>query len=67
MGVVVNIATGYLVSRVNVLTLTLATGVVTAVAPILMATVPIDSSYWGFAPFWAMVLSPINPDGKRRQ
>lgn len=63
-GFLTNVATAYLVSRVRVFNLAIVSGVVTAIAPILMATVPIDSSYW-YAPFWAIVLSPINPDGKQ--
>ncbi|KAI0195520.1 major facilitator superfamily domain-containing protein [Astrocystis sublimbata] len=61
LGVVTNLLTGYLVSRVHVRKLSVVSAAITAVAPALMATVPIDSNYW-FAPFWALVLSPINPD-----
>jgi hypothetical protein len=32
------------------------------IAPPLMATVEISENYW-FAPFWALFLSPVNPDG----
>ncbi|KAM0566311.1 hypothetical protein ACHAP9_007489 [Verticillium nonalfalfae] len=60
-GVLTNIATAYLISRVKVQTLAVVSGFITVAAPVLMATVPIDSYYW-HAPFWAMVLSPINPD-----
>ncbi|KAI0543377.1 major facilitator superfamily domain-containing protein [Xylaria curta] len=61
LGVVTNLLAGYLVSRVHVRKLSVISAAITAVAPALMATVPIDSNYW-FAPFWALVLSPINPD-----
>ncbi|RBQ77575.1 hypothetical protein VDGD_01883 [Verticillium dahliae] len=60
-GVLTNIATAYLISRVKVQTLAVVSGIITVAAPVLMATVPIDSYYW-HAPFWALVLSPINPD-----
>ncbi|KAI3323803.1 major facilitator superfamily domain-containing protein [Xylariaceae sp. AK1471] len=61
IGVVTNLLAGYLVSRVHVRKLAVISAVITAVAPALMATAPIDSNYW-FAPFWALVLSPVNPD-----
>ncbi|RXG41098.1 hypothetical protein VDGE_01883 [Verticillium dahliae] len=61
VGVLTNIATAYLISRVKVQTLAVVSGIITVAAPVLMATVPIDSYYW-HAPFWALVLSPINPD-----
>ena len=63
MGAAVNIATAYLISRVKVRTLAVVSAVITMVAPILMATVEIGENYW-YAPFWALFLSPINPDGK---
>lgn len=56
------IATAYLISRVKVQYLAVVYGVVTVIAPILMATVEIGENYW-FAPFWALLLSLINPDG----
>ena len=63
MGASVNIATAYLISRVKVQTLAVVSALVSAVAPVLMATVKMDAYYW-FAPFWAVFLSPMNPDGK---
>ncbi|KAH4237090.1 hypothetical protein HBI06_053100 [Parastagonospora nodorum] len=60
-GVFINVLTGYLVSRVHVQKLAVISAIVTAAAPALMATMPIDANYW-FAPFWALILSPINPD-----
>ncbi|KXH46338.1 major facilitator superfamily transporter [Colletotrichum simmondsii] len=61
MGTLVNIAAAWLVSRIKVQTLGAVSAVITAAAPILMATVSLDGYYW-FAPFWAMVLSPVNAD-----
>lgn len=62
VGTITNIATAYLVSRVRVQTLAVISALVTVTAPILMATVRVGENYW-FAPFWALILSPINPDG----
>jgi len=62
VGTIVNIATAYLISRVKVQTLGVVSAVVTMIAPILMATIDVGENYW-FAPFWALVLSPVNPDG----
>ncbi|KXH30611.1 major facilitator superfamily transporter [Colletotrichum nymphaeae SA-01] len=61
MGTLVNIAAAWLVSRIKVQTLGAVSAVITAAAPILMATVSLDGNYW-FAPVWAMVLSPVNAD-----
>jgi hypothetical protein len=63
MGAVVNFATAYLISRVNIQFLAVASALVTVIAPVLMATVDIGENYW-FAPFWALLLSPVNPDGE---
>jgi hypothetical protein len=63
MGAVVNIAIAFLISKVKVQYLVVISAVVSAIAPILMATVRIDENYW-FAPFWALFLSPVNPDGR---
>lgn len=62
MGVCVNVAMAFLISRVRIQTLTVASALITMVAPPLMATVEIGQSYW-HAPFWALFLSPVNPDG----
>ncbi|KAK0388333.1 hypothetical protein NLU13_4578 [Sarocladium strictum] len=61
MGAAVNIATAYLISRVKVQTLAVVSAMITLIAPILMATIDVGENYW-FAPFWALFLSPINPD-----
>ncbi|KXH67838.1 major facilitator superfamily transporter [Colletotrichum salicis] len=61
MGTLVNIAAAWLVSRIKVQTLGAVSAVITAAAPILMATVSLDGNYW-FAPSWAIVLSPVNAD-----
>jgi len=63
MGAATNIATAYLISRVRLQTLGVVSGLVTLVAPVLMATVHVGENYW-FAPFWALFLSPMNPDGR---
>jgi len=62
MGAITNIATAILISRVKLQTLAVVSALVTLIAPILMATVTIGENYW-FAPFWALFLSPVNPDG----
>lgn len=61
-GVPVNIATGYLVSRVDVRILAVVAACITLIPAPLMATVTIGSNYW-FAPFWALLLSPVSADG----
>ncbi|KFH43067.1 Drug resistance protein-like protein [Hapsidospora chrysogenum ATCC 11550] len=61
MGAAVNVLTGYLISRVSVRTLIVVSAAITMVAAPLMATIEVASNYW-FAPFWALVLSPVNPD-----
>jgi Ni/Fe-hydrogenase subunit HybB-like protein len=63
MGVAVNIITGLLIAKVKVRTLAVVSALVTMVAAPLMATVDVGENYW-LAPFWAMFLSPVNPDGK---
>ncbi|KAI1302919.1 major facilitator superfamily domain-containing protein [Xylaria venustula] len=60
-GTATNITTAFLISRVNVRTLAVVSGVITMIAPILMATVRIGELYWT-APFFALLLSPLNPD-----
>lgn len=62
MGTAVNVAAAWLVSRVKVQTLGAVSAIITAIAPVLMATVAINGNYW-LAPFWAMMLSPVNADG----
>ena len=63
MGAAVNIVTAFLIARVNVRTLVVVSALVTMVAAPLMATVEVGENYW-FAPFWALFLSPVNPDGE---
>lgn len=62
MGIAANIATAYLIARVNVRTLAVVSALVTLVAGPLMATIEIGDNYW-FEPFWALFLSPANADG----
>ncbi|RSM06241.1 hypothetical protein CEP52_005804 [Fusarium oligoseptatum] len=61
MGVAVNIITGLLIARVKVRTMAVVSALITMVASPLMATVDVGENYW-LAPFWAMFLSPVNPD-----
>ncbi|OLN85739.1 putative MFS-type transporter C1683.03c-like protein 1 [Colletotrichum chlorophyti] len=61
VGALVNVAAAWLVSRVTVQALGGVSAVITVIAPVLMATVAIDGTYW-LAPFWAMILSPVNAD-----
>ncbi|GAB7365350.1 hypothetical protein MBLNU230_g6430t1 [Neophaeotheca triangularis] len=61
MGVIVNVATAWLISRVKVQTMAVVSALITLIAPPLMATVDIGENYW-YAPFWAMFLSPVSPD-----
>ena len=63
MGAGINILTGYLISRVRVQTLVVASAMVTLIASPIMATIDVHTSYWRAA-FWALLLSPVNPDGK---
>lgn len=63
MGVAVNVITGILIAKVKVRTLAVVSALITMVAAPLMATVDVGENYW-LAPFWAMFLSPVNPDGK---
>jgi hypothetical protein len=62
MGIAANIVTAYLVARVKIQYLAVVSALITMIAPPLMATVEIGENYW-FAPFWALFLSPVNPDG----
>lgn len=62
MGVLINIAIAYHISRVKVQKIAVASALVTMIAPILMATIDVGENYW-YAPFWALFLSPVNPDG----
>ena len=62
MGASINILTGYLISRVQVRTLVVASALVTMTASPIMATIQVHESYWRTS-FWALLLSPANPDG----
>lgn len=62
MGASINILSGYLISRVQVHKLVVASAIVTVIASPIMATVDVHTSYWRAA-FWALLLSPVNPDG----
>ena len=43
-------------------TLAVISAIISATASPLMATIDVHHSYWRTA-FWAMLLSPVNPDG----
>lgn len=60
MGTSINVALVYLIPRVRVVTLCVATAAATIVSPALMATAAMDESYW-LRPFWALLLCPVNP------
>ncbi|KAK0707298.1 major facilitator superfamily domain-containing protein, partial [Lasiosphaeris hirsuta] len=60
-GVVTNILTGIYVNRMPVMWTVLATAVLSAAAPLLMATARIDQRYWENA-FFAQILTPISGD-----
>lgn len=63
VGTITNILTAYLVSLIRVQYLAVVSALVTVSAPVLMAIVRVGENYW-FAPFWALILSPINADGE---
>lgn len=54
--------TGYLIPRVKARTLAVLSAITTMIAPTLMATINMHETYWR-ATFWAILLSPVNPDG----
>ncbi|ROW05864.1 hypothetical protein VPNG_08040 [Cytospora leucostoma] len=60
MGTSINVALLYLIPRVRVMTLCVATAGITIVSPALMATAAMDENYW-LRPFWALLLCPVNP------
>lgn len=62
-GAATNLFTGYVVDKIAVRHLILFSAVLTSIAPLLMAIVPQDWSYWRSA-FAPMLLSPLHPDGK---
>ena len=62
MGASINVLTGYLISRIQVRVLVVTSALITMIAAPLMATIDVHQSYW-LAAFWAMLLSPVNPDG----
>jgi len=61
-GATTNIASGLLVSRVKANHIALAGAIGTMIAPLLMANMDIEWSYWRAA-FWAMCLVPLSADG----
>ena len=62
MGAIVNIATGYLISRVQLRTLVVVSALITMAASPIMAAIDIHGTYWQGA-FWGLPLSIVNPDG----
>ena len=61
-GAATNIASGLLVSRVKANHIALAGAIGTMIAPLLMANMDLEWSYWRGA-FWAMCLCPLSADG----
>lgn len=61
VGVSVNICTGYLADKVNVLYLVVGSGVITAIGPLLMAFAQSSWSYWQGA-FIGEAVAPLSPD-----
>jgi hypothetical protein len=61
-GAVTNIAAGLLVYRVKANHIALAGAIASAIAPVLLANMNLEGSYWGAA-FWAMCLTPLSADG----
>ncbi|RYP37688.1 hypothetical protein DL768_010838 [Monosporascus sp. mg162] len=61
IGVVLSVATGFILHRISVYWLVLITCCLTAVAPLLMAVNDPDWSYW-YASFLAVLLSPLSGD-----
>jgi hypothetical protein len=61
-GALTNIAAGLLVSRVKANYIALAGALASTVAPVLLANMNIEWSYWRAA-FWAMCLIPLSADG----
>ena len=62
IGATTNIFTGYFVDKIAVRYLIFYSAILTSIAPLLMALVPSDWSYWRSA-FVPMLLSPLHPDG----
>lgn len=60
-GAFINFLSGYLVSRFSAFYLVLVAVVVTAISPLLLAIIPLDSTYWTYG-FWATALSPVAVD-----
>lgn len=63
VGASTNLLTGYLVDKVAVRLLILSSAILTSTAPLVMALVSQDWSYWRSA-FVPMLLSPLHPDGE---
>ena len=61
-GAATNIAAGLLVSRVKANHLAFAGALATTIAPVLLANMNLEWSYWR-AVFWAMCLTPLSADG----
>lgn len=61
-GIATNIATGYLVDKVDVNLLVSSATVITAISPLVMAIAKPQWSYWRGS-FIPMALSPISGDG----
>lgn len=62
VGAATNIVTGYAVDKVQVRTLVVGSAIINLVSPLLMALINPSWSYWRAA-FFAMLISPLHPDG----
>lgn len=63
VGALTNVVTGFCVNKVSAQILVVVSAAISAVSPLLMAIINRNWTYWRAA-FPAMLLSPINPDGK---
>ncbi|KAK5164198.1 uncharacterized protein LTR77_009892 [Saxophila tyrrhenica] len=61
VGAATNILTGFLVDKVRVRPLVVASAVITTASPIIMAFSEPSWNYW-LGPFFAITLSPLHPD-----
>lgn len=62
-GVLINLGVGFLIHKMSTYWLVLAATVITLAAPLLLAMMDKDSSYW-VAAFPAMCLIPLSADGE---
>ena len=61
-GAALNILTGFYAYKFRANYLVSVTTLLSAVAPLLMALINPNESYW-YSAFWAMLVSPLSADG----